>query len=262
DQPHFLAVGYRRPHLPFIAPKRDFDLYQPDRTWLAPNPLPAENQPVASWFNSDGYIGTARKVGLTLPKRPTRDEAIAWNGYEMRSYLDVPYHGPIPEARQLELLQAYAACVTYIDRQIGRLLEHIDFENTVVVLRSDHGWHLGEHSAWGKMTNYEIATRIPLLIAAPDLQPERTDRLAELVDLYPTLCDRQIHSININHQKNLLYAQGWKGILYVLQIKFIEDEYEKNSQNAFEILNSKMMDKSKKSFIQTCFQFKVGEQAA
>ncbi|MEM0969496.1 MAG: sulfatase-like hydrolase/transferase, partial [Verrucomicrobiota bacterium] len=116
-------------------------------------------------------------------------EAMAWNGYEMRSYLDVAYHGEISKRRQLELIQAYAACVTYIDRQIGRLLAQVDWETTVVVLWSDHGWHLGEHSAWGKMTNYEVATRVPLLIAAPRVKPGRTRMIAELVDLYPTLCD-------------------------------------------------------------------------
>ncbi|MAG93249.1 MAG: iduronate sulfatase [Planctomycetaceae bacterium] len=192
EQPLFLAVGYRRPHLPFIAPKRYFDLYQPDESWLAKNPNPSVGAPLMAWFNSDGYVGSARKVGLTMPYPPDRKQAIAWNGYEMRSYLGAPNHGPIEQAMQLELLQAYAACVSFVDAQIGRVLDELQhtkrLEKTVVVLWSDHGWHLGEHSAWGKMTNFEIATRVPLIIAAPGVAPGRTRTLAELVDLYPTVC--------------------------------------------------------------------------
>lgn len=193
SKPVFLAVGYRRPHLPFIAPKRYFDLYQPAASWLASNPHPANNSPVMAWFNSDGYVGSAKKFGLNMPLRPNRDEGIAWNGYEMRSYLGVPKQGPINVAKQLELLRAYAACVSYVDAQIGRLLDKLQqserWENMIVILWSDHGWHLGEQSAWGKMTNFEIATRVPLIVIAPGIQPARTDTIAELVDLYPTICD-------------------------------------------------------------------------
>jgi len=193
DKPRFLAVGYRRPHLPFVAPRRYFDLYQPDDSWLAKNPSPTPGSPVMAWFNSDGYVGTARRVGLTMPNPPSRGEAVEWNGYEMRSYLGVPNHGPIERALQLELLQAYAACVSFVDTQIGRLLDELEktkgLEKTVIILWSDHGWHLGEQSAWGKMTNFEIATRVPMIIAGPDIAPGRTRTLTELVDLYPTLCD-------------------------------------------------------------------------
>lgn len=192
DGPVFLAVGYRRPHLPFVAPLRYFDLYQPDETWLAANPRPATDSPVMAWFNSDGYVGSARKVGLTMPNPPTRQQAIAWNGYEMRSYLGVPNRGPIEMKLQLDLLHAYAACISYVDTQIGKLLDELRstgrLEKTIVVLLSDHGWHLGEQSAWGKMTNFEIATRVPLLMSAPGAAPARTQTIAELVDLYPTLC--------------------------------------------------------------------------
>jgi iduronate 2-sulfatase len=192
-KPLFLAVGYRRPHLPFIAPKRYFDLYQPDRSWLAGNPRPSENSPIMAWYNSDGYVGGAKRVGLTMPNPPTREQAIDWNGYEMRSYVGVPNHGPIKPQLQFELLQAYAACVTYVDTQIGKLLDELARtgrdRKTIIILWSDHGWHLGEHSAWGKMTNFEIATRVPMIISAPGISPARTGTIAELVDLYPTLCE-------------------------------------------------------------------------
>ena len=192
-KPVFLAVGYRRPHLPFVAPQRYFDKYQPNRSWLAANPQPAKESPIMAWFNSDGYVGTARRVGLTMPNPPDRMQAVRWNGYEMRSYLGVPNQGPIPESLQLELLRAYAACVSYVDAQIGLLLDELDrtrrWDNTLVLLWSDHGWHLGEHSAWGKMTNFEIATRVPLLIAGRGIRRGRTRAVSELVDLYPTLCE-------------------------------------------------------------------------
>lgn len=191
--PQFLAVGYRRPHLPFIAPRRYFELYTPDASWLATSAEPPEKSPVMAWFNSDGYVGSAKRVGLTMPISPDRQQAIAWNGYEMRSYNGVPNHGPIPEAVQLRLLQAYAACISYVDAQIGRLLTTLDKSprgrETVVILASDHGWHLGEHSAWSKMTNFEVATRVPMIVAGPGITPGRTRTIAELVDLYPTLCD-------------------------------------------------------------------------
>ena len=111
----------------------------------------------------------------------------------MRSYVGVPNVGAIPDELQMKLLQAYAACVSYVDAQIGRLLDELEtmgrLEKMTIILWSDHGWHLGEQSAWGKMTNFEIATRVPLMIVAPGIHPGRSRTLAELVDLYPTLCD-------------------------------------------------------------------------
>ena len=105
----------------------------------------------------------------------------------------MPNQGPIAEKLQLKILQSYAACVSYVDAQVGLLLKELRKEdrlkNTVVIFWSDHGWHLGEQSAWSKMTNFEIATRVPLLISAPGLNPGRARSLAELVDLYPTLCE-------------------------------------------------------------------------
>lgn len=193
-QPLFLAVGYRRPHLPFVAPKKYFDLHQPNRSWLAKNPDPPYGSPVMAWFNGAGYAGGAKRyLGLTMPNPPTREQGPNWNGYEMRSYRGAPSSGPISEVKQLELIHAYTACVSYVDAQIGRLLDELEkngrLKNTVIVLWSDHGWQLGEHSAWSKMTNFEVATRVPFIVAAPGIKPARTRSLAELVDLYPTLCD-------------------------------------------------------------------------
>lgn len=193
EKPFFYAVGFRRPHLPFVAPKRYYDLYAPDESWLAMNPKPPKNVPHLAWFNSDGYGGMMKKVGDPMPDPLTRADAIALNGFEMRSYVGAPVQGEIPAANQIKLLHAYAACISYVDAQIGKLLDQLDEsglrENTIVLLWSDHGWHLGEKSAWGKMTNYEIANRIPFMISAPGMEPGQTKSFAALLDVYPTLCD-------------------------------------------------------------------------
>lgn len=192
-QPTLFAVGFRRPHLPFVAPQRYFDMYQADHRWTMPHPKPSASAPIMAWFNSDGYVGSAKRIGLTMPVDPDRQQATNWNGYELRSYIGVPNRGPIPESVQFELRRAYAACVSYVDAQIGRLLHALEnsprYRNTIIILLSDHGWHLGEHSAWGKMTNFEIATRVPLIVAGPGITTGRTETIAELVDLYPTLCE-------------------------------------------------------------------------
>ena len=192
-KPWFVAVGYRRPHLPFVAPKRYFDLYRPDRSWLVDQFDPPNGVPPFAWFNSDGYVGTARKMGLSMPENPDRTQALAWNGYELRSYNGIANSGNFDEETQLKIVHAYAACVSYVDAQIGRLLDHLqdtgEIRNTLIILWSDHGWHLGENRAWGKMTNYEVATRVPLIVSAPGMKRGRTSSIAELVGLYPTLCD-------------------------------------------------------------------------
>lgn len=199
SEPFFFAVGFRRPHLPFVAPKSWFDRYTPDPAWLPSDEqrLPPRAAPILGWFNSDGYVGTSRNQGFTMPAPPeTIEEGRDWAGYEMRSYLGIPNHGAISEADQLAVHHAYRACISYVDDQIGQILQTLDeeglAENTVVVLWSDHGWHLGEHATWSKMTNYEIGTRVPLLLSAPGERfpkGKASRSLVELVDLYPTLCE-------------------------------------------------------------------------
>ncbi|MEM8955130.1 MAG: sulfatase [Verrucomicrobiota bacterium] len=191
-RPLFLAIGYRRPHLPFVAPKKYYDLYQPDESWLAKNQDPPANAPSLAWFNSWHRRKSAVRDGAVIPQDPaelSQADWMAWNGYELRSYLGVPPQELLQPALQVELLHAYAACVSYIDAQIGKMLKAIDLDNTIVVLWSDHGWHLGEHSAWAKVTNFEIATRVPFIVVAPGIPPARTSVPTELVDLYPSLCE-------------------------------------------------------------------------
>lgn len=165
SEPFFLAVGFLKPHLPFNAPKKYWDLY--DRTKF----------PLAEI--------TAAPAGAPS-YAPT-------NGGELRNYAHIPATGPIPPEQQRELIHGYYAATSYMDAQLGRVLDELDrtglAANTIVVLWGDHGWHLGDHGQWCKHTNYEQAARIPLIIRSPGVARPgtRTRALIESVDVYPTL---------------------------------------------------------------------------
>jgi iduronate 2-sulfatase len=164
--PFFLGVGFNKPHLPFAAPSRYWDLYRPEDLLLAQNPYLAEEAP---------------KYALQAYS-------------ELRSYADYPEEGPIPERQMRAALHGYYACISYIDAQVGKLLDALDrlqlADNTAVALWGDHGWHLGEQDYWGKTTNFEVCVRAPLLISVPgERGAQRTRALTEFVDLYPTLAD-------------------------------------------------------------------------
>ena len=166
-QPFFLAVGFRKPHLPFCAPEKYWKLY--DRSSI---PLPAPD-----------------KHPDDAPEFATR----SWK--ELQGYRDIPSEGHISPAKVRELRHGYYACVSYIDALVGRLINHLFHlgiaDNTVICLWGDHGFHLGEQGLWTKANNYELSTRVPLIIYQPG-QPTNgiaTDALVELVDVYPTLTD-------------------------------------------------------------------------
>lgn len=166
EEPFFLAVGFVKPHLPFCAPKKYWDLYDRDAFELAEVRQPPEGSP----------------------------EYAPQFGGELRQYRGIPEKGPLDDDLQRTLIHGYYACISYMDAQLGRIVDELDrlglAENTVIVLWGDHGWHLGDHGMWCKHTNYEQAARIPLMIAAPGAEAgSRSDGLVESVDLYPTLCD-------------------------------------------------------------------------
>jgi iduronate 2-sulfatase len=167
SEPFFLAVGFVKPHLPFCAPKRYWDQFDPDAFVLA------ERQ-----TRPDGAPPYAPQLGG-----------------ELRQYAGIPESGPIPADLQRKLIHGYYAAASYMDNQLGRLLDELDrlklAERTIIVLWGDHGWHLGDHGIWCKHTNYEQATRIPLIVVAPGVTKagSRTRALVESVDLYPTLCE-------------------------------------------------------------------------
>ena len=169
DQQFFLAVGFYKPHLPFNAPKKYWDMYDPDKIKLADNPFPPRNV--------DPDISIHPSFELT-------------NQYNWPSG-----SGNFTQAEARTLRHAYFACVSYVDAQIGKVLNEVKRlgldRNTVIALWSDHGWHLGEHAMWGKHTNFEIAVRSPLILKVPGMSKpgDRTRSLVETVDLYPTLAE-------------------------------------------------------------------------
>lgn len=167
EEPFFLAVGFLKPHLPFCAPKKYWDLYDPAKLPLA-----------------------------QLREPPTGAPSYAPQfGGELRNYKDIPAKGALPDDLQRTLIHGYYACVSYMDAQFGRVLDELERtgldKNTIIVLWGDHGWHLGDHGMWCKHTNYEQAARVPLIIVAPgQTKPaSRTTAMIETVDIYPTLCE-------------------------------------------------------------------------
>lgn len=167
NKPIFFGFGLNKPHLPWIAPKKYWDMYDVKDMQMAQNTKP-----------------------------PTQGASMGIHAsFELRTFVDVPNSGLIPLALQQKLKHAYLANVSYVDAQIGKLIQSLEkqkmLDNTVIVLWSDHGYHLGEMGIWGKASNYEIAARVPLIFSTPATrktkQGIKTDALVELIDVYPTL---------------------------------------------------------------------------
>ena len=170
DKPWFLAVGYQKPHLPFVAPKKYWDLYDRSKVSLAEFQKLAEGTPMIAYHNFG----------------------------ELRAFSDIDDNYEIGdiinEDKQRELVHGYMAAVSYIDAQLGKLLDALEskgiLDNTIIVLWGDHGWHLGDHTEWCKHSNFEQATRFPFMFAGPGIAKGiKVDNPVELVDLFPTLFD-------------------------------------------------------------------------
>jgi iduronate 2-sulfatase len=169
EKPFLLAVGFFKPHLPHNAPKKYWDLYERDAIELPDHRVPAE--------------GIDSKISLH-------------ESFELTTHYDWPSGaGVISDDEARRQRHAYFACVSYVDTQIGKVLDACDRlkldERTIVVLWGDHGWHLFDHGMFGKQTNFEIATRSPLIVRVPGMNQkgEASSALAETVDIYPTLVD-------------------------------------------------------------------------
>lgn len=165
----FIALGFMRPHLPWVAPKKYLDMY--DTTKIPPCPFPEPTRGETEFSRSFGNL-------------------IQFGGES-----NVNRH-IISPGRSQELRRAYSACVTFVDAMVGKVVDELkkkgNYENTVIILIGDNGWHLGDNGMWGKQTNFERATRVPLIVKTAN-DKKRTgyisDKLIELVDLYPTICE-------------------------------------------------------------------------
>jgi iduronate 2-sulfatase len=163
DEPFFMCVGFAKPHLPFAAPKRYWDLYQRDQFVVPSRELPQG----------------APKLAFTI-----------WG--ELRAYSDIPGEGELDDEKTKELMHGYAASVSFADSQVGKVMSELDRlglrEDTVVVLWGDHGYKLGDYGLWCKHTNLELDTRVPLIVSAPGHGAGvRTKGLVEVVDIFPTV---------------------------------------------------------------------------
>jgi iduronate 2-sulfatase len=169
NKPFFLGVGFLKPHLPFCAPEKYWKMH--DETTFEAAAVRVDPKDAPS------YAGQ--------------------RGGELRSYAGIPADGDLPDALQKTLIHGYYASTSYMDAQVGRVLDALEkadlAKNTIVVLWGDHGWHLGDHGYWCKHTNFEQATRIPIIVAMPPSMGgaagSKQDVFVESVDIYPTLCE-------------------------------------------------------------------------
>ncbi|MFK7949808.1 MAG: sulfatase [Saprospiraceae bacterium] len=173
DKPFFLAVGFKKPHLPFVAPKKYWDLYSEKDIQLA------EYQGKVK----GGFEKAYHTMGEISKYTNNEGEHIYKNLIDRK----------LSEAEQRELIHGYYACVSFVDAQVGKLLDALEAnrqdKNTTIVLWGDHGWHLGDHGLWCKHSNFEQATRSPLIIATPNGKANSTTTPTGFVDVFPTLCE-------------------------------------------------------------------------
>lgn len=168
NKPFFLGVGFQKPHLPFIAPKKYWDLYKREDIKIAANQKLIDGTPEIAY-----HIFGELKAFTDIDKETTLGK-------------------PLSEAKQKELIHGYMACISYVDAQLGKLLDELDrlnlTENTVIVLWGDHGYHLGDHTLWNKHSNFEQATRIPFIFSGPGVaKGKKVATPVELIDLFPTV---------------------------------------------------------------------------
>ena len=166
SQPLFMAVGFTKPHLPFIATREYWDLYDRDVIEKADNP--------------------------SLPKDAPKEAAYRWG--ELRNYHGVPKQGPVSDEMNHKLVHGYYASVSQTDDMIGRILDEVDRldlrDDTIVILWSDHGWQLGEHGFWCKHVTFRTSLQVPLIVRAPGKSiGAEAHGLVSNVDIYPTVCD-------------------------------------------------------------------------
>ena len=187
DKPFFLGVGFRKPHLPFVAPKKYWDLYNVDEI-LVPSP--------------------------DQPQDTSKKAFTEWG--ELRAYDGINATGNLSDELSKKLIQGYRACISYVDAQIGKIVSTLENEGilneTIIIVWSDHGWKLGEYGDWCKHTNFELDLKVPLIIKYNKLKKNiRIKDNVELIDIFPTLADICGFSIpNVDGQSLLPLMNGKK----------------------------------------------------
>jgi arylsulfatase A-like enzyme len=165
-QPFFLALGFMKPHLPFNAPKKYWDLYDRNTIELPESYVQPKSTPKQAFHNFG----------------------------ELRNYGNIPKKGDLSNDLAKELIHGYYACVSYVDAQIGLVLDELKRleleDDTIVILWGDHGWNLGDHKLWCKHINFETALKTPLIIKVPGKTAgQKTDAITEYIDIYPSLAE-------------------------------------------------------------------------
>lgn len=207
NKPFFLAVGILRPHLPFGCPEKYLDLYS--HSILPPTPYPSKPSGRTTWHRSGEFM--------------------KYNRWERDPRINAEF--------AVEVRKHYAACVSYADAQVGKLLNQLKqsgaANDTIVVLWGDHGWHLGEHSVWGKHTLFEESLRAPLIIHDPRTKrrSESTEAIVESIDVFPTLCELTgvavpdfVHGVSLRTMLNNPSTQGHSAISYKPKAKTIRTD--------------------------------------
>ena len=174
-EPFFFAVGIAKPHLPFVAPKKYWDLYKREDIVLEPFQDIIKN-PIDVAYHNAGELRAYTDIPAVIASTPQKDFGLT-----------------LSTDKQKELLHGYYAAISYTDALIGKLLNTLDSlgltKNTIIVMWGDHGWHLGDHNLWCKHSNFEQATHAPLIISAPGYASNKTKSFSEHLDIFPTLCD-------------------------------------------------------------------------
>lgn len=231
EQPFFLGLGFFKPHLPFTAPAKYWDLYDEEKILLTPAPGLPENVNPASLHESGEF-----------------------NGYEAGEE-DASLEKPLSDAYALKIRHAYFAAISYVDAQIGKVLNELEklnlTENTIVVIWGDHGWHLGDERVWGKHTIFDWALRSTLIVKAPGMDTGRkSDNIVSTVDIYPTLMELcgigmphktdgksfvdLLEGDNYNHKEECAYSYFRNGIS-VRTPRYRLSKYFRNQEPTIEL---------------------------
>lgn len=221
ETPFFLAVGFHKPHLPFNAPKRYWDLYNDTDIPLARYQKYAKNSVDYAYHTSGELRNYTDSRGNPI--------------------YDVLKEGEnLPEKEQYKLVRGYMAAVSYVDAQIGKLMDALEdqglLENTIIVVWGDHGFHLGDHGMWCKHSTFEQATHSPLIISKPGGAENTTEAPTGFIDLYPTICD--LAGLEVPHH---LDGQSLTGLMHNKAVPrdYVVSQWRKGDKMGYALRNKR-----------------------